>query len=80
MRRDKQNGQGKIDKEVFAMKKINRNVIRCNLCGDVIESKNRHDFVSCSCGACSVDGGKDYLRRSFKGSVDDYTELSEFEE
>ncbi len=33
-------------------------------CDDIIESKTVHDFVTCSCGRCSVDGGKEYLRRS----------------
>ena len=42
---------------------IVKNAIRCNICGDEIESKSRHDFVTCKCGACSVDGGHDYLRR-----------------
>lgn len=42
------------------------NAIRCNICGDEIESKHRHDFVQCKCGACAVDGGHDYLRRCFK--------------
>ncbi len=46
--------------------KIIRNAICCNLCGNEIESKSVHDFVTCSCGACSVDGGHDYLRRCFK--------------
>lgn len=46
--------------------KIIKNAIRCNLCGDEIESKSVHDFVTCSCGACSVDGGYYYLRRCFK--------------
>jgi hypothetical protein len=36
------------------------------LCGDEIESKYRHDYVSCKCGGISVDGGKDYLRRGAK--------------
>ena len=45
---------------------IIRNVIRCNICGNEIESKHRHDFVTCKCGACSVGGGHDYLRRCFK--------------
>lgn len=54
---------------------IIRNAIRCELCGDVIESVNRHDFVICSCGACAVDGGHDYLRRSSK-SPSLYTDLS----
>lgn len=36
--------------------------LRCKLCGDVIESKHRHDFVWCSCQSCFVDGGDDYFR------------------
>ena len=55
---------------------IIKNAIRCNHCGDIIESKNVHDFKSCSCGCVSVDGGTEYLRRSFQ-KEGDYTELSE---
>ena len=63
------------------MKRIIKNAIRCKHCGDVIESKSRHDFVYCSCEACFVDGGHDYLRRGFKTSPEeDYEELSETEE
>jgi hypothetical protein len=36
--------------------------LKCKLCGDIIESKHRHDFVMCSCESCFVDGGKDYFR------------------
>ncbi len=57
------------------MNKILVNKIRCNKCGDEIESTYRHDFVTCKCGACSVDGGKDYLRRC--GNLEDWTDLSE---
>lgn len=60
------------------MNKILRNAIRCNHCGDVIESTNRNDFVRCSCGTVFVDGGTDYLRRGFKNSIDDFTDISEF--
>ena len=42
------------------MQKIVKNVIQCNLCGDIIESHFRHNYVECSCGACSVDGGHVY--------------------
>jgi hypothetical protein len=45
---------------------IKENKAECRLCGDVIESKHRHDYVSCKCGGISVDGGKDYLRRAAK--------------
>lgn len=58
---------------------IKSNVIKCKICGDVIESKRRHEYVKCRCGACAVDGGLDYLRRTFK-SRDCYEELSEYYE
>lgn len=45
---------------------IIKNAIRCNICGDEIESKYRHDYVQCKCRACAVDGGHDYLRRCAK--------------
>lgn len=61
------------------MNRIIRNAVRCNICGDIIESNYRHDYVTCSCGACAVDGGHDYLRRSFK-EKGCYTELSEVQE
>jgi hypothetical protein len=49
--------------------KILKNAAECPLCHDVIESVHRHDFVSCSCGSISVDGGKEYTRRMFKTGV-----------
>ena len=48
------------------MKKIIKNSIQCKLCGEIIESTSRHDYVECKCGLCAVDGGYDYLRRNFK--------------
>lgn len=42
---------------------IVRNSAKCLTCGDEIESRHRHDYVTCSCGALSVDGGTSYLRR-----------------
>ena len=59
--------------------RIIHNRIRCNNCGDVIESEYRHDFKSCRCGLVSVDGGHSYLRRCFTNSPADYTDLSEVE-
>ena len=60
------------------MRKIIRNAIQCKHCGDIIESTYPHDFKTCSCGRCSVDGGLDYLRRGFMHSNgEDYTDLSE---
>ena len=46
--------------------RIVKNAAKCLKCGDTIESIHRHDYVTCSCGNVSVDGGTDYLRRSFK--------------
>ena len=44
--------------------KIIKNCIQCKACGEVIESNSIYDFVSCSCGKCSVDGGLEYLQAS----------------
>jgi len=57
--------------------KLKKNVIKCNECNDIIESKHRHDFKFCSCESVFVDGGLDYLRRGGDGS---YQELSEYKE
>lgn len=62
------------------MKKIKRNIIKCNHCGDVIESTYRHHFIECSCGCCFNDGGKDYLRRGFKNNQNDFTDLTGYYE
>ena len=56
---------------------IIRNAIKCRKCGEVIESVSPHDFKTCSCGTCAVDGGPDYLRRC--GNLEDWEELSEAE-
>jgi hypothetical protein len=58
------------------MRKIIKNAIQCKLCGEVIESTYRHEYVQCKCGACTVDGGHNYLRRSFKDE-NCYIDLSE---
>ena len=60
------------------MERIITNKIRCKKCGDIIESKTRHDFRTCSCGAVAVDGGCDYLKRT--GNYEDWEELSEVEQ
>ena len=51
---------------------IIQNAVTCLGCGDFIVSKHRHDFVTCTCGAISVDGGQAYLRRvgDFTNAVD----------
>lgn len=61
---------------------IIHNKIQCKNCGDIIESKNRHDWIACSCfkntednQGVFVDGGKDYLR--WGGNLDNIIDLSE---
>jgi hypothetical protein len=58
-------------------KRLTRNAVQCKLCSQTIESKHRHDFVTCPCGNVSVDGGLDYTRRAFRSL--DWIELSECE-
>lgn len=60
------------------MEKIKRNAVKCRHCGQVVESKTRHDLQVCQCGRVAVDGGKAYLRRL--GNAGDYIELAEYEE
>ena len=50
------------------------NKIKCKKCNDIIESRHVHDFETCKCGACSVDGGHEYLRRL--GDPADWEDLS----
>lgn len=40
--------------------------LHCNKCDEVIYSSFRHLMVHCTCGECSVDGGREYLRVSGK--------------
>jgi len=41
--------------------------IQCLNCGQILESKYRHDFQMCDCGNESfIDGGYDYLRSGGK--------------
>jgi len=57
---------------------IVRNAARCRRCGTEVESRHRHEFARCRCGAVAVDGGKAYLRRV--GNLEDFEELSEHTE
>lgn len=38
-----------------------RNRAKCKLCGDVIESFHREDFVTCKCESIALSGGNDYF-------------------
>ena len=62
--------------EIYKKHKIVCNKIMCRNCGEIIESTHRHDYKTCSCGRCSVDGGHNYLRRCCK-TREDFIEMSE---
>ena len=51
--------------------------IKCKKCGDIIESKHRHDFVVCKCKSCYVDGGNDYSR--IGGNPEEYEVIKRVE-
>lgn len=55
------------------MTRLNR--AKCRKCGDIIESKHRHDLVWCSCKTIAVDGGSSYCRRG--GSMKDCIEIDD---
>lgn len=48
------------------MRRIVKNQAKCLKCGEVVESKSRHDFRKCKCGNVFVDGGRDYVRHGFR--------------
>lgn len=48
-------------------RRIISNSVQCLECGEGIWSAHRHDYVTCSCGKISVDGGMDYLKRVGNG-------------
>lgn len=60
------------------MKRLVKNQIQCVHCGDIITSRYRNEYVTCSCGRCAVDGGLDYARRC--GDLKDWEDLSVWEE
>lgn len=53
---------------------IIQNAVTCLSCGDFVYSMHRHHFNTCTCGAISVDGGQDYLRRV--GAIDNCVDMS----
>jgi ribosomal protein L37AE/L43A len=67
----------KAERKAWHIGDIWANQVKCNKCGDIIRSRNRHDMVYCKCGTVAVDGGSWYLKRAFK-EEGDYEELSEY--
>ena len=57
-----------------------RNVAKCKKCGDIIESKHRHDFVWCKCGSIFVDGGRDYWKWGTVGGPEQFERILKSDE
>lgn len=53
------------------------NRCKCKLCGDVIESKFRHDFVRCKCGEIFTDGGDNYFHRGALHDLNNIIDMSQ---
>ena len=51
------------------------NKCQCAVCLDIIESRSRHAFVQCGCGAIFTDGGTSYIRRG--GEIENIIDMSE---
>jgi len=39
--------------------------IKCPICKDIVFSRARHDYRSCTCGYCAIDGGFSYKKVSW---------------
>ena len=50
------------------------NAAGCRKCKTTAVSQYRNDYASCKCGAISVDGGHDYIRRV--GNLEDMIHLN----
>jgi len=58
------------------MKTLFYNSIHCTLCGDNIQSYNRHDYKHCSCDNAMVDGGLDYARYGWRDDANSIIDFS----
>ena len=57
-------GTSKAERRRLNVGDVFSNSIRCKSCKQKIRSKNKHDYVTCKCGSCSVDGGSWYVKIS----------------
>ena len=58
------------------VKKLIKNKWKCLKCNDIVESKHRHDYVTCKCGKSSCDGGTSYIR--LIGDLDVMQDMCEY--
>jgi hypothetical protein len=48
---------------------ITVNALKCPKCLSVIYSRAQYDFRRCTCGACFVDGGFEYMRFGYDPDI-----------
>lgn len=58
---------GSIRYETVRLRPYQLNAAICLVCNNLLISEHVHDFVACDCGNLAVDGGLEYLKRSWGG-------------
>jgi hypothetical protein len=53
-----------------------RNRAKCRLCGSIIESLHRYDYVKCKCGEIAISGGLDKLE-CFANAFDNFVRIDD---
>ena len=53
-----------------------RNRAKCKLCGSILESFHRYDYVSCKCDEIAISGGQDKLEVYYK-NIDNLLRLDD---
>lgn len=56
---------------------MNITAVICKKCKDMVYSRARHDYRSCSCGAVAIDGGRDYVK--LVGEEKDIAQVNTFD-
>ena len=54
---------------------MNIKAYRCKVCEDILFSRAKHDYRTCSCGKISVNGGIEYLRVTSTNQFPDKVDL-----
>lgn len=67
-----------LDTLVSTNVRILHNRVKCNVCGEEIESFTEDDSPECSCKHVKIEGGHAYIARMYN-SGSDFTELSSIE-
>lgn len=67
----------KEQRKKYGIGDIWSNAAKCLKCGEVVRSRNRHDYVTCKCGNLAVDGGSWYTKRMCRDGWDTMQDMIE---